>query len=420
MNIGQHSSHADPVERISADCGKPQSFDTIVIGCGGFGSAALSHLARRGLRVLGIDQFEPPHALGSSHGETRVIRKAYFEHPDYVPLLQRAYQLWHELNIRDHRDQIDPAATAGVSNGGLFVRCGLLLAGPENGEVIAGATMAAARHALPIDRMSADEAQRRFPQMRVPESFSTVFERDAGFLWVERCVSAHLADAVRNGAQLAGNQAVVQVDANSSSVVVRTTSATYTAANLVVTAGAWAGKLLAAHLAETGSAYDRWIRVKRKTLFWCPITDPIWTDTARSPIHLFELPDNRGQFYGFPSVDGVTVKLAEHTGGDFIDSPEQLNRTVDSSEGKNVSHYAKTCLNFVMPQVVRSDVCMYSMSPDGHFLLDRLPNRPIVIAAGFSGHGFKFTSVLGEAMADLVEFGTSSLPIDFLSASRLV
>lgn len=378
--------------------------DVLVIGCGGFGSAALCHLASRGLRVLGLDQFCPPHDQGSSHGETRVIRKAYFEHPDYVPLLHRAYELWDDLSQRTPNLR-SPAERE------LFVRCGLLLAGPADGEVISGVRESARQHSLDIQALTQPETSRRFPGIRVPEELDVVFEPDAGFLRAERCVEAHLSEAVRLGATWLAHQRVLDLQFRPSEVTVTTDSGKYSAAAAVVTAGAWTSRLL--------PEWADWVRVRRKTLFWHPVSGGEWTDLGQSPIHLFELAEPAGQFYGFPSVDGQTVKLAEHTGGEWCSDPALIPRTVAPQEGLRVGEYVQRCLVGVRPEFTRAAVCLYSMSPDGHFILDRIPESPVVVAAGFSGHGFKFTSVLGEALADLIQNGRTSLPIGFLSAGRL-
>ncbi len=387
-----------------------QSFDILVIGCGGFGSATMSHLARRGLRVLGIDQFHPPHDQGSSHGETRVIRKAYFEHPNYVPLLHRAYELWDELTDRTahHRRQDEHE---------LFNRCGLLLAGPARGEVIAGARESASQQHLQLNTLSHRECHQRFPMFRIPDALDIVFEQDAGYLWVERCVAAHLQDAFDHGAVLMNGKRVVELSWRPDSVTVRTSTVEcFHAGAAVVTAGAWTAQLL--------SSYSNLIRVRRKTLFWLPIRKEVWAGPHNATIHLFDVPalDNSqqgGQFYGFPSVDGQSIKLAEHTGGDDHCEPSTIDRSVKEAEADRVRRYTQQYLSGVIDNVVRSCVCYYAMSPDGHFLIDRLPNSPVVVASGFSGHGFKFTSVMGEALADLVQQGQTQLPVSFLSSNRI-
>ena len=394
-----------------------RSFDVIVIGCGGFGSAVMSHLARRGFEVLGIDQFHPPHDMGSSHGETRVIRKAYFEHPNYVPLLHRAYELWDELTDRTSHLRSE-------SEHDLFVRCGLLLAGSAHGEGIAGARETARQHQLDLPTLRHQDCRDRFPMFRIPESLDIVFEQDAGYLWVERCVAAHLADATSNGAALFPNRRVVAVEWQPGSVTVRTDDQQEIhAATAVFTAGAWTAELL--------PQYTRLIQVRRKTLFWLPITDSSWHDPQRSTVHLFDVAtpvesptvDNSsdhicGQFYGFPSVDGQTIKLAEHTGGQDHANVSAVDRNVEESESSRTTLYADQYLTGTGRKLVKSCVCYYSMSPDGHFLIDKIANAPIIVASGFSGHGFKFTSVIGQAVADLVQHGTTKLPVEFLSAAR--
>jgi sarcosine oxidase len=389
------------------DCHRmDRQHDVIVLGCGGIGSAALSHLAGRGLKVLGIDRFHPPHDLGSSHGETRIIRKAYFEHPDYVPLLQRAYQLWDELTERTAE-----SARQHTAYPALLERCGLLAAGSLTGEVIPGVIESAARHRLPVERLEPAETQRRFPMFSIPNDLCVIFESDAGFLWVERCVEAHLQDAKRRGARLLTGKPVTEIQYTPDSVRVRTDDTEFSAGALVVTAGPWTAQLL--------PDYGRHIEIRRKLLFWHPVNLPIWSDLSRAPGYMIEHPVTKRMFYGFPSIDGATVKVAEHTGGGPVSDPTLVNRQVLPDEGNAVSEFVTSHLRGSSGTAVRSAVCMYSMTPDGHFLIDRMDSAPIVVAAGFSGHGFKFSSVMGEVIADLVQTGRSRWSIDFLSARRL-
>lgn len=369
--------------------------DVIVIGCGGFGAAAMCHLAARGLNVIGIDRFHPPHDRGSSHGETRIIRKAYFEHPDYVPLLHRAWDLWEQL--------------AEESQQTLIERRDLLMSGPPGSEIIEGARRSAKLHGLPLEDLTFEEAQHRYPMFSVPDDHSFTVESTAGFLWCERCVRTHLGVATARGAVLHSGETVRSVNATARSVTVETDRAVYSAAAAVVTCGAWTGQLLA--------DYSRWIKVRRKTLFWHPIQSSVWADPLRAPMFFFDLPE--GQFYGLPSLDGETIKVGEHTGGEIVDDPSHLSRSTTPKDSQPVSRFVATRLRDVDAVAQDSSVCMYSMSPDGHFLFDRHPEYPLVIAAGFSGHGFKFTSVLGEATADLIQHGRTKLPVAFLSARRL-
>jgi len=370
------------------------SWDVIVIGCGGFGSAALRALSRRGLRVLGLDQFNPPHSLGSSHGETRIIRKAYFEHPDYVPLLHRSWDLWQQLEEE--------------SGESLLQRCDLVLSGAPGSEVIAGARLAAAKHGLEIRNLSAFDACRQYPVLRLPEEHEVTVESTAGYLWVERCVGAMLRRACGSGAIVKPAERVVGLRCSPNSVEVETTAGRYTASAAVVTCGPWTAQLL--------PEYQRLITVRRKTLFWYPLQSAGWAEQWRSPIFLIDLPE--GQFYGLPAVDGERVKVGEHTGGDVVQDASTVDREIRAADRVPVDAFAAGCLRGLQSEACASAVCLYSMSPDGHFLFDRHPEYPLVTAAGFSGHGFKFTPVLGAAAAELIVDGSTQLPVQFLSKQR--
>jgi sarcosine oxidase len=372
-----------------------ETCDVIVIGCGGFGSSAMFHLAQRGLKVIGIDRFHPPHDRGSSHGETRIIRKAYFEHPSYVPLLHRAWELWEELSERVGERLIEQRD--------------LLIAGPPDSEVIEGARLSARLYELPMESLTAAEAAIRYPAFRLPEDYAVAIESTSGYLWAERCVASHLSSAALFGARLRHDETVLSVSSSGAGVRVQTDRGCYSAGAAVVTSGAWTGQLL--------SDYARHISVLRKTLCWFPVTSENWIRKDRAPLFFVDAPES--QFYGIPSVDGATVKVGMHTGGEVIPDPSTLSRQVTDEDERPISQFAGKYLGGIKPQASRSVICMYSMTPDGHFLLDRLPELPIVVAAGFSGHGFKFTSVLGEVAADLVERGQTGLDIGFLSAGRL-
>jgi hypothetical protein len=365
-----------------------------VIGCGGFGSSAMFHLAQRGLKVIGIDRFHPPHDRGSSHGETRIIRKAYFEHPSYVPLLHRAWELWEELS-----------QSVGER---LIEQRDLLMAGPPGSEVIEGARLSARLYGLPMENLTAAEAAIRYPEFHLPEDYAVAIESTAGYLWAERCVASHLNSAALLGAQLRHDETVLSVSSSGTGVQVQTDRGCYSAGAAVVTSGAWTGQLM--------SDYARHISVLRKTLCWFPATSENWIRKDRAPLFFVDAPES--QFYGIPSVDGETIKIGMHTGGEVISNPSDLSRQVTDDDERPISQFAGKYLGGIKPQASRSVICMYSMTPDGHFLLDRLPELPIVVAAGFSGHGFKFTSVLGEVAADLVQRGQTGLDIGFLSVGR--
>lgn len=379
--------------------------DVIVLGLGGVGSAALMHLARRGVRVLGLDRFPPAHARGSSHGRTRMIRQAYFEHPDYVPLVLRAYELWAELEAATGRK--------------LYEETGLLEIGPSaerGGVVVPGVLASAEQHGLAVDRLSAAECERRFPGFRVPESMVGVFERRAGFLHVEACVQAHLDEAARHGAELRCEEAVRSwrveqaTSGGATHVVVETDRGRYEARRLVISAGAWAGEVL--------SDLEVPLVVRRKPQYWfAPSTDDYRLDRS-APAFLYET--SAGVFYGFPVFGPEGLKCAEHSGGRVLTNPLENPAAIDELDLARVRAFIAAQLPGISTVLNDHAPCMYTMSPDENFLIDRHPRHPeVVFAAGLSGHGFKFTSVLGEALADLALDNTSKLPIDFLRLSRL-
>lgn len=379
-------------------------YDCIVLGVGGFGSGTLFHLASRGARALGIERFGVAHDRGSSHGQTRIIRKAYFEHPDYVPLLDRAYELWHALERETGRQLLFPV--------------GLFIAGAPECESVSGTLLAARLHNLPIERLGPVEARRRFPGYRFGDGSCVVFEPEAGYLEVEKCVAAHCQAAAARGAVLKTGETVVAWESDGHKVRVTTDRGEYFAASLVVTAGPWAGQMLAASARSARSpAWSDWLHVVRKPVFWFP-ADATWDVARGNSTFFFETP--AGQFYGFPRLDGGTIKVAEHTGGDSVADPLTVGRTQHADDLARVASFLREHLPAIDPRPAGFSVCMYTRTPDCHFCIDRHPEWPnVIVGAGFSGHGFKFTSVLGEALADLALDGKTSLPVGFLSLARL-
>ena len=372
-----------------------KTFDVIVLGVGGVGSAAALHLADRGLRVLGLDRFEPGHDRGSSHGQTRIIRKAYFEHPDYVPLLERAYQLWADLESRCGRQ--------------LYFPVGVLEVGPADGIVIPGVLESAHRHQLPIDEISEAELTARFPGFILPAGHRGVFERDAGYLLVEDCVRAHADLGLQRGVELRCDQAVLSWEASANSVEVRTSADIYSASSLVVASGAWSAGLLA----DLSLA----LRVLRKHLHWYKCAPGEYDGLAGCPGFFYEL--DGAFFYGFPAIDERGVKVAEHSGGEEIVNPIEADRNVDRADQLRVESFLRQCMPDVSQTPTDHAVCFYTVSPDEHFIVDRHPlHSNVAFAAGLSGHGFKFTSVLGEILAELVTDQRSAQPIEFLSCRR--
>lgn len=375
-----------------------ETFDVIVLGCGGVGSSAAMHLARRGVRVLGLEQFEHGHDRGSSHGQTRAIRMAYFEHPSYVPLLRRAYQLWFQLEERTGEK--------------LFHQVGLLEVGPDGGVVVPGVLDSAEQYQLPVEEFSPADVAERFPGFVMPEGARAVFEQNAGFLMVEQSVLAHVRQAERHGAQMHASERVVEWSATGEDgVVVRTENGEYHAGRLVITAGAWASQVL--------TSLGISLRVLRKHLHWRATHDDGYALEKGAPTFFFELPD-KSFFYGFPQLDERGVKVAEHSGGEPVTDPASLDRSVDPADRERVETFLRDHLpGVVATKAAGHEVCMYTMTDDDHFIVDVHPAHPqVCLAAGLCGHGFKFTSVLGEALADLASEGRTDLPIEFLSCRR--
>jgi sarcosine oxidase len=371
-------------------------YDAIVLGVGGVGSAALYHLARRGVRAIGIDRFSPPHDRGSSHGQTRLIRQAYFEHSDYVPLLKESYELWHALESITSRQ--------------LFHEIGLIEVGPPDGVVVPGVLRAAEEHSIRVESLTAGQIGRRWPGIRADAGLVGVFEPAAGYLRVEECVGAHLEAARAAGAEVVCENTVLSWSSDGDGVRVQTAHGDEIVGDrLIVAAGAWAGQVL--------SDLNVRLRILRKSLFWFDSDEPNYDVASGMPVFLFELPN--GIFYGFPKLDERGVKFAEHTGGRAVDDPLTVDRTIDAVEQNRLVEVMSSFLPGVSSRVTDHAVCMYTMSPDEHFIVDRHPAMPnVVFAAGLSGHGFKFVPVLGRALADLALDGGSHLPIDFLSLKR--
>jgi sarcosine oxidase len=371
------------------------SYDAIVLGVGGVGSAALYHLARRGARVLGIERFAPPHDRGSSHGQTRIIRQAYFEHPDYVPLLRRSYELWRELEAATGRK--------------LYHATGLLEIGPPDGVVLPGVLESARRHNLAVESLSAEESQQRFPGFVVPEGCAAVFERDAGYLRVEDCVRTHVEEALRLGAQLLTGEAIRAWRVQAGRAVVETDRGRYEAAKIVLAPGAWATELL--------NNLGVPLRVVRKHLHWFANHDARLREDRGCPAFFYETP--QGYYYGFPQIDDLGLKAAEHSGGDAVADPLHVDRSLDPAERARVQAFLGSHLPGVSHQPTAHAVCMYTLTPDEHFLVGRHPQWPeAALVAGLSGHGFKFTPVLGEILAQFALDGATPHPIEFLSPTR--
>jgi sarcosine oxidase len=375
------------------------SYDAIVAGLGGMGSAAAYHLAARGKRVLGLERHAPVHDRGSSHGESRIIRQAYFEDPAYVPLLLRAYELWEGLERETGRD--------------LMSLVGALMIGPPDGALVSGSVASADEHGLPYEILSASELKRRYPIFEPDPDVVALYEERAGFVRPEAGVKAHLDLASSLGAELRFEERITSWEAGSSGVRVETERGSYEAERLVVSAGAWAGELLA------GLGLP--LEVTRQILFWFRPEGGVEPYAPeRVPIWIYE-PDDGNMFYSFPAVDGAdTVKVAFFRADGKPTNPETIDREVHGEEVEFIRGYLARHVPSMNGDLVAAKTCMYTNTPDEHFVISTHPDHPhISIAAGFSGHGYKFCSVVGEILADLATEGKTEHPIDLFSPARL-
>jgi sarcosine oxidase len=376
---------------------KPIAYDTIVVGLGAMGSATLFHLADRGQRVLGLEQFAPNHRMGSSHGDSRIIREQYFEHPQYVPLVQRAYVLWRELEKR-----------AGVPlmriNGGLMI-------GPADGVVVTGTLRSAKEYQLPHEVLSAREVKERFPAFDLDPELVAVFDPNAGFLDPDAANRAHIQAARRAGAEARYDEVVLEWKPDGDGVEVRTPSGSFRADNLVLCLGAWTNDLAA--------VLGLPLTVERQVLFWLDAdrSDSRY-DSARFPIYAYEYQPGH-ICYGFPRLLRGVKASVMHS-GELAPHPWEVERNVDPLEIEPL----RAALRPVLPDLSRaavkeSGVCLFTNTPDHDFVIDRHPLHPqVLISSPCSGHGFKFASAIGEAQAQIIMDGESRLDLSAFSLSR--
>ncbi|MBT8485987.1 MAG: N-methyl-L-tryptophan oxidase [Phycisphaerales bacterium] len=379
-----------------------QRYDAIVIGLGVMGLSVCRDLARRGARVLGLDRFGIAHTRGSSHGATRVFRVCYYERPEYVPLLQAAERGWRELERE-----------VGET---LLYDIGLLYAGRPSSDLIRGTQGAAAEHGLSLETLDASGLSRRFPLLATPPEYVGLFEPAGGVLMADRIVGGLATAALAAGAELRGLDPVAGWTAGDGMVTVRSVSGTHQAGVAIVCAGGWTSRLLPTLAAP--------LTVTRQIAAWIA---PAGADRFRPPdfpVWGIDAGPQAGFDYGFPLMPGRPgLKVARHWPGPPVD-PDRVDPAPDPAALATLLDAVRTRLPAAVadggePAVLSVDTCLYTNTPDGHFVIDRLPSEPrVLLAAGFSGHGFKFASIVGEALADLALEGGTALPIDFLGLDR--
>ena len=373
-----------------------QQYDAIVIGLGGMGSAALYQLARRGKRVLGIEQFGIAHDMGSSHGVTRIIRLAYHEHPSYVPLIRRAYELWRSLEAS--------------TNEQILHITGSLDAGPHGSSNFTGSLLSCEEHDIPHEVLTSAEITKRFPGYRLPGETMAVFQEDGGFLLPERCIALFVEQAQALGATVHANERTLEWQPTESGVRVSTENGEYEAETLVITAGAWASKLLPSLSAAAIP--------ERQVLAWLETLKPQLFTPENFPV--FNLIVEEGKYYGFPvyGIPGFKFGRYHHLEEDV--DPDAIDRRPNARDESGLRQFAEKYFPDGAGATSSLKACMFTNSPDEHFIIDRLPDAPqVVIAAGFSGHGFKFASVIGEILTDLTLNGATTHDIGMFNLARL-
>jgi sarcosine oxidase len=371
-------------------------YDTIVVGVGGMGSAAAYQLSRRGQRVLGLERFEIPHTFGSSHGVNRIIRKAYFEDPAYVPLLQRAYRLWTDLE-EDSSER-------------LLVITGGIDAAPERHPVFQSSLDSCRRHGLAHEVLTGNEVNRRFPGYSLPESHMAVYQPDGGYVMSEKAIIAHAGGAIDRGADIHTSEKVIEWASAADQVEVRTDKGSYRARSLIFTAGAWSTGLLDG---LAGMAVP-----ERQVLAWFEPFEPDLYDPAVFPI--FNLEVDEGHLYGFPieTIPGFKIGLYHHR-REVVD-PDTMDREPNTEDEAVLRQVTERYFPRAAGNTLDLKTCLFTNSPDEHFIIDFLPGHSnVVVAAGFSGHGYKFASVVGEILADLAMEGGTNHEIGFLGVDRL-
>ena len=372
-----------------------QHFDTIVVGVGGMGSAALWQLARRGQRVLGLERFDLGHAMGSSHGVNRIIRLAYFEHPDYVPLLRRAYEVWRE--------------TERLAGEQLLYVTGGLDAGLEDGRIVQGSLAACREHGLPHEMLTSAEITRRFPGYRLPSHYAAIYQPDGGFIASERAILAHASLAVAAGGEIHGREKVLGIEPGNGRVTVVTDHGRYEAGRVVVSSGAWISDLIPG-LRKTAVP-------ERQVLGWFQPRNPALFTPDVFPVS--NLLTEFGQFYQFPTWGIPGFKIGRYNHLREQGHADALSREPTAEDEAVLREAVRTLFPEADGPTLRLAACLFTNTPDEHFVIDTLPGHPeIVVASPCSGHGFKFASVIGDVLADLATTGSSRMNLSLFTYDR--
>jgi sarcosine oxidase len=378
---------------LGVDCESLKHFDAIVVGCGAMGSSVSYSLASRGLRVLTLERFGLNHEFGSSHGMTRITRLAYFEDPRYVPLLRRSFAAWDELAKRSGTE--------------VLRRTGGLMIGREEGRLVSGVLKSAAVHSLAHRRLDAREVMNQYGAFKLEDDHCAVYEDSAGVLFPDRCISSFVGVAEESGCEFRFSERVTRWRPHPESVEVETEKGVYEADKLIFSAGAWTSDLLPGLLP---------LKCERQVQFWFKPPEDGLLSAGRTPIFIME-EDSTHYFYGIPDV-GHGVKVARTHGGTPV-NPEGMSRGVTEGDLAPVKGFIRRRLPGLDPSPIASAPCIYTNTPDSNFVIDFHPqDERVLVISACSGHGFKFSSVIGEVAADMITEGRSKLDVSFLRIGR--
>lgn len=376
-------------------------FDSIVIGAGIMGSSTAYALSEQGQKVLLLEQFDLDHKKGSSNDNTRIIRYSY-DHPTYIRLAEPNYQLWNQIESKSGQK--------------LLYKTGGIDFGTPDQPYIRNALTSAQQTGLHYDQLTANEAESRFPHFRFNDDMTVLYQAESGLLAAGRCVTTFLTLAQKQGATLQDQASVTEIQVESTSVTVKTTQGTFSAGNLIITAGMWSKSLLA----QLG--LDLPLTPMRCQVAYFDTPDLAQYEPPNMPVFIAVVPDvyNDNMVYGIPSLDGCGVKIAFH-GGQHLNHPSELNYDPDDETVEQLRAFARDHLPEADNDLIFTRICPYTMTPDDHFIIDHHPeHKHIVFGAGFSGHGFKFGAIIGDILKDLTLNSTTPHDIDLFNVNRFL
>ena len=381
------------------------SFEVAVVGLGATGGAALYHLARRGVRAIGLERASPGHKGGSSHGESRIIRTAYFEHPSYVSLVRAAFANWRALEAASGQRLITPT--------------GILEAGYAGSNLVAATLESIREHDLPHARMTGREASARFPAFNLPDDWETVFQPDAGILAADRAIALHIEGAKGAGAEVRAQTAVAAIEPRAGSVrIVLADGGVIEAGAVIVAAGAWINQLVPELAGQ--------LTLSRQAVSWFAPARPDLTTPERMPVFLLDADADPATgapadvIYGFPDFAGTGVKAASHLLGRTLESGDAARQDAGAEDTAPIAAALARLIPAAAGSVKQRTTCLYTSTPDADFIVDRHPADPrLILASACSGHGFKFASVLGEILADLAQGREAAHDLSRFGLARL-